>query len=41
MRGLSDPQKEQIEPALKGTCNVLDSANKTESVKRVILTHYK
>jgi nucleoside-diphosphate-sugar epimerase len=38
VRGLSDPQKELIEPALKGTHNVLDSANKTESVKRVILT---
>lgn len=38
VRGLKDPQKELIEPALKGTHNVLDSANKTDSVKRVVLT---
>jgi len=33
-----DAQKELIEPALDGTRNVLDSANKTPSVKRVVLT---
>ena len=38
VRGLKDPQKELIEPALQGTHNVLESANKTESVKRVVLT---
>jgi nucleoside-diphosphate-sugar epimerase len=38
VRGLSDPQKQLIEPALKGTRNVLTAANKTDSVKRVVLT---
>jgi nucleoside-diphosphate-sugar epimerase len=33
-----DPQKEVIEPALKGTQNVLKTVNETESVKRVVLT---
>ena len=33
-----DAQKELIDPALDGTRNVLDSANKTPSVKRVVLT---
>ena len=33
-----DPQSELIEPALKGTRNVLDSVNSTASVKRVVLT---
>ena len=33
-----DPQKELIDPALNGTRNVLDSVNKSGSVKRVILT---
>lgn len=33
-----DPQKELIEPALLGTRNVLESANKTPTVKRVVLT---
>ena len=33
-----DPQKEVIDPALKGTQNVLKTANKIESVKRVVLT---
>ncbi len=32
------PERELIEPAVKGTKNVLDSANATESVKRVVLT---
>ncbi|MCB7481049.1 NAD-dependent epimerase/dehydratase family protein [Christiangramia sediminis] len=33
-----DPQKELIEPAVKGTANVLKQANKTQGVKRVVLT---
>ncbi len=33
-----DPQKELIDPAVKGTVNVLEQANKTPTVKRVILT---
>lgn len=33
-----DPQKQLIEPARDGTLNVLDSVNRTESVKRVVLT---
>lgn len=33
-----DPQKEVIDPALKGTQNILKTANKIESVKRVVLT---
>jgi len=36
--GVKNAQKELIEPALEGTRNVLDSVNKTESVKRVVLT---
>ena len=32
------PQKDLLDPALKGTINVLESANITESVKRVVLT---
>ena len=36
--GISDPQKQLIDPALKGTANVLEAANKNESVKRVVLT---
>ncbi|KAL3647555.1 Coumarine and phenylpropanoid biosynthesis [Castilleja foliolosa] len=34
----SDPQAELIDPALKGTLNVLRSCAKTPSVKRVVLT---
>lgn len=33
-----DPQKDLVDPALKGTTNVLNQANKTSSVKRVVLT---
>ena len=33
-----DPQKELIDPAVMGTQNVLESANQTPSVKRVVLT---
>ena len=36
--GVKNAQKELIEPALEGTRNVLDSVNKTDSVKRVVLT---
>jgi len=35
---VKDPQKELVEPALKGTKNVLGSVNRTSSVKRVVLT---
>jgi len=35
---VKDPQKELIEPAVLGTENVLESVNKTPSVKRVVLT---
>ncbi len=35
---VKDPMKELVEPALLGTENVLNTANKTESVKRVVLT---
>lgn len=35
---VKDPQKELIEPAVNGTENVLEQANKTASVKRVVLT---
>jgi dihydroflavonol-4-reductase len=34
----TDPQKELVDPALLGTRNVLEEANRTESVKRVVLT---
>lgn len=35
---VKDPQKELIDPAVNGTANVLESANKTPSVKRVVVT---
>jgi len=35
---ISDPQKDLVDPAVLGTQNVLDAANKTTSVKRVVLT---
>lgn len=35
---VKDPQKELIDPAVKGTRNVLEAANRTDSVKRVVLT---
>jgi nucleoside-diphosphate-sugar epimerase len=38
LNNISDPEKELIEPALKGTRNVLDSVNKAVDVKRVVLT---
>lgn len=36
--GIKDPQKQLIEPAVEGTRNVLEAANRNESVKRVVLT---
>lgn len=36
--GIKNAQKELVEPALEGTRNVLETANSTESVKRVVLT---
>jgi dihydroflavonol-4-reductase len=35
---VKDPQKDLVDPAVKGTANVLESANKIQSVKRVVLT---
>ena len=35
---VKDPQKELIEPAVNGTRTVLEAANRTESVTRVVLT---
>lgn len=35
---IENPQKDLVDPALKGTKNVLNSVNKTDSVKRVVLT---
>ncbi len=35
---VKDPQKDLIDPAVLGTQNVLESANKTDSVKRIVVT---
>lgn len=35
---VADPQKDLIEPAQKGTRNVLEQVNRTQSVTRVVLT---
>lgn len=35
---VDDPQRDLVDPALKGTRNVLESANRAESVKRVVVT---
>jgi nucleoside-diphosphate-sugar epimerase len=35
---VKDPQKDLIDPAVLGTQNVLETANKTTSVKRIVLT---
>lgn len=35
---VKDPQRELIEPAVKGTENVLNSVNEVSSVKRVVIT---
>ncbi len=36
--GITDPQRELVDPAVKGTRNVLDAVNRCDSVKRVVLT---
>lgn len=36
--GIKDPQEQLIRPAREGTRNVLESANRTATVKRVVLT---
>ena len=36
--GIKDPQKDLVDPAVQGTRNVLESVNRTSSVKRVVLT---
>lgn len=38
VRGFKDPEEALIRPAVEGTRNVLDAVNRTESVKRVVLT---
>lgn len=38
VRGIKDGYKDLIEPAVQGTKNVLESCNRTDSVKRVVLT---
>ncbi len=38
VRSVEDPQKDLVDPAKKGTRNVLESANRTDSVKRVVVT---
>lgn len=35
---ISDPQRDLVDPAVKGTRNVLETANETKSVKRVVVT---
>ncbi|MEM6991025.1 MAG: NAD-dependent epimerase/dehydratase family protein [Myxococcota bacterium] len=35
---IKDPQRQLVDPALKGTRNVLTQVNETESVRRVVLT---
>lgn len=38
VRGVTDPVRELIEPATRGTRNVLMAVNRTSTVKRVVLT---
>ncbi|MEE2733472.1 MAG: aldehyde reductase [Pseudomonadota bacterium] len=38
VRGFKDPEQALIKPAVEGTRNVLEAANRTASVKRVVLT---
>ena len=38
LSGYKDAQEALVRPALEGTRNVLDSVNRTDSVKRVVLT---
>ncbi|AVX03340.1 dihydroflavonol-4-reductase [Maritalea myrionectae] len=35
---VTDPQKDLVDPAVRGTRNVLGAANRTDSVKRVVVT---
>ncbi|MEN0087238.1 MAG: NAD-dependent epimerase/dehydratase family protein [Pseudomonadota bacterium] len=35
---INDPQRDLVDPAVKGTRNVLNSANETPSVERIVLT---
>lgn len=35
---VKDPQRDLVDPAVKGTRNVLETANRTESVQRVVVT---
>lgn len=38
VRNVEDPQRDLVDPAVRGTHNVLTSANEVESVQRVVLT---
>lgn len=38
LRGVGDPKRDLIEPATSGTRNVLETANRCPSVRRVVLT---
>ncbi|MCH9815662.1 MAG: aldehyde reductase [Actinomycetia bacterium] len=38
LTGITDPQEQLVRPALLGTENVLETANQTDSVRRVVLT---
>lgn len=38
VRNVKDAQKDLVDPAVKGTTNVLESANRTASVERVVVT---
>ncbi|KAL3687054.1 hypothetical protein R1sor_013363 [Riccia sorocarpa] len=38
VKGITDPEEQFLAPAIKGTLNVLQSAAKTGSIKRVVLT---
>ncbi|CAM2893718.1 NAD-dependent epimerase/dehydratase family protein [Actinomyces slackii] len=38
IRSVSDPQRDLVDPALEGTRNVLGSAKRCDSVRRVVLT---
>jgi nucleoside-diphosphate-sugar epimerase len=38
LSGIKDPQKDLVDPAVRGTRNALESANRVSSVKRVVLT---
>lgn len=38
VRNVKDPQRDLIDPALKGTRNVLNAVNRSKSVKRVVVT---